>query len=605
MTPEPENKNHDPNETTPEDTKRPEEMNADLPEDPEEAGEGSDPEDEEFAALLEQHLGGDSAPSRGELTEVTVVDVREEVVLVSYGGKAEASIAITEFPMVGGVRQVKAGDVIPVVQTGSKEGNPTFSHRQARNRAAQDAIQAKFQANEPIKGIVTSKVKGGLMVDIGLEAFMPASQVDINKVQDLDSFVGKEVEARIKEFDPRRNRAVISRRELLVEHRSSERRTFLEKLEVGQVITGRIKAAQDFGVFVDLGVLDGFIPREEVSWDRGCDPKTALKSNSEVELKILNVSIEDEKVTLSRRRLTENPWDVVDEKYPVGSAITGKVVAIQSYGAFVHLQEGLTGMIHVADMSWNPGNKRPQDHVREGDEITCQVLEINKEKKRLSLGLKQLAADPWDDIEKRYPKGAKVRGTVTSLKNYGAFIRLEEAIEGMVHVSDISWEKRVAHPKEHLKVGDEIDVQVLKIDYDKRRISLGLKQLTDSPYDAYIKANPQGSVVKGKVTRCASFGAFVELAEGLEGLIHIGQIDTKRIEVPEEVLKVGEEVTVKIIKLDREKQKISLSRREALKQAEKDQIKPYLTKNDSTPGGMSFGDALREAQERQKQDNSD
>ncbi|MCC5877223.1 MAG: 30S ribosomal protein S1 [Candidatus Sumerlaeia bacterium] len=597
MTPEPENKNHEPEEKV---TGSEEETSSSLPDDPEEGNESSDPDEEDFAALLEQHMGGDSTPSRGELVEVTVVEIREDKVLISYGGKAEASISINEFPVVGGVPQVKEGDTIPVVQTGMKGGDPTFSHRQARNRAAQDAIQAIFQANESIKGTVTNVVKGGLMVDIGLDAFMPASQVDINKVQDLNAFVGQEIEARIKEFDPRRNRAVVSRRELLVERRSEERRGFLEKLEVGQVITGRVKAAQDFGVFVDLGVLDGFIPREEVSWDRGCDPKTALKSNSEIELKILNVSVEEEKVTLSRRRLTENPWDVVDERYPIGSAVQGKVVAIQSYGAFVHLEEGLTGMIHVADMSWNPGNKRPQDHVREGDEITCQVLEINREKKRLSLGLKQLAADPWEGIEKSYPTGAKVRGTVTSLKNYGAFIRLDDAIEGMVHVSDISWEKRVGHPKEHLKVGDEIDVEVLKIDYDKRRISLGVKQLTDSPYDAYIKANPTGSIVQGKVTRCASFGAFVELAEGLEGLIHIGQIDTKRIEVPEEVLKAGDEVTVKIIKVDRKAQKISLSRREALRHAEKEQIKPYLNKNDSTPGGMSLGDALREAKERQK-----
>lgn len=615
MTPESENKNQQPEESvSPEETSSPPAESSSSPAPAEEQPRDSEPmepevreteqdeDEEDFASLLDQHLPGEKGPARGEVIEVMVVDVRDDSVLVDFGGKAEASIPIGEFRMKDGKRDVAVNQMIPVVQTGMRGGTPVLSHRQARNRASQAAVEKVFKAKEPIKGIVTSVVRGGLMVDIGLDAFMPASQVDISKVDDLNALVGKELEAYVTEMDQRRNRAVVSRRNLLIERRSQERRKYLESLEPDQVLTGKVKSSLDFGVFVDLGVIDGFVPREEVSWDRGSSPQEALKPGTEIEVKVLNVSIDKdkEKVTLSRRRLTPNPWETAAERYPANSAIKGKVVAIESYGAFVYLEEGLTGMIHASDMSWNPGNVRPQDYVRVGEDITCQVLEVDEEKERLSLGLKQLTPDPWSDIEKRFPVGSRQKGTVTSVKNYGAFVRLDEMVEGMVHVSDLSWERRVGHPKDHLKVNDEVEVQVLKFDHERRRISLGIKQLQDSPFDAYVKKHPQGSFTTGKVTRFASFGAFVELADGLEGLIHISQIDTKRVEVPEEILSVGEEVTVKILSVDRKKEKISLSRRDALRKAEKDQIKPYLSKHDDSPGGMSLGDALRDAQQRRQ-----
>ena len=318
-----------------------------------------------------------------------------------------------------------------------------------------------------------------------------------------------------------------------------------------------------------------------------------MAPGTEIELKVLNVSSDTGKVTLSRKRLSENPWDKIEERFPVGTAIRGKVVAVQQYGAFVHIEEGVTGMIHASDMSWSAGNKKPMDYVREGDEVTCQVIEVNKEKKRLSLGLKQLARDPWSDVEEKYPAGSRHKGTVSSITNYGAFVKLDEFIEGMVHVSDLTWEKRVNHPKEHLKVGDEVDVVVLKLDRAERRISLGVKQLADSPFDAYMKAHPQGSVVTGKVTRFAPFGAFVELAPGLEGLIHISQIDEKRVELPEKVLKMGEDVTVKIIGTEKKNQKISLSRKEAIKAAEKENIRAYMKKENKSTGMGSMAEAFQ------------
>lgn len=554
--------------------------------------------EQEFAALLDQHLpGGASDPSRGELIEVPIVALKEDHVLVDVGGKAEATIPIHEFPAINGFRDLRIGQIIQVVQLGKNDdGSPRLSHRQARQREAQKAIRDAQEHRVPLRGTITAVVKGGVMVDIGIEAFMPASQVDLFKIPDLSKMVGEEIEAVVLEFDPRRNRAVLSRRQLLFERRESTRKGFLDELQPGSIVKGKVKSALDFGVFVDLGMVDGFIPREEVSWDRGKSPAEVLAPGTEVEVKILNVSPETGKVTLTRKRLAENPWDHVEERYPVGKVVLGRIIALQSYGAFVHVEEGITGMIHASDMSWAAGNKKPQDYVRVGDEVTSIVIEVSRAEKRLSLGLKQLARDPWTDVMDKYPQGSRHKGTVTSLTNYGAFVKLDDAVEGMVHVSDITWEKRVNHPKDHLKVGQEVDVTVLKLDSENRRISLGMKQLADSPFDAYLKANPIGSIVKGKVTRFAPFGAFVELAPSLEGLIHISQIDEKRVELPEKALKLGEEVTVKILKVEGKNQKISLSRRDAMKHAEKENIRTYMKKQNDGPTGMTFGEALRAAQ---------
>ncbi len=552
--------------------------------------------EKEFASLLDQHLPAPGESNRGELVDLTVVAIREEFVLVDMGGKAEARIPLDEFPLVGGVRQVKVGQVIPVVQFGrNDDGSPRLSHKQARARQARNDVKQAQEAHVPLRGVITQVVRGGVMVDVGLDAFMPASQIDLFKVPDLNAMLGQEIEAYVIEFDPRRSRAVLSRRELLHKRREQTRNDFLEKLKPGENVVGKIKSTLDFGVFVDLGMVDGFIPREEVSWDRGKSPAEVMKPGDSIEVRILNVSAQTGKVTLSRKRLHHNPWENIDERFPVGGTVRGEVVAIQPYGAFVHIEEGITGMIHASDMAWATGNKKPEDYVRVGDTVTSQILEIDREKRRLSLGLKQLARDPWADVEARFAPGTRHKGTVTSLTNYGAFVKLDESVEGMVHVSDISWEKRVSHPKEFLKQGEEVEVVVLKLDSKERRIGLGIKQLADSPYDAFVKAHKKGEVVTGKVTRFAPYGAFVELAEGLEGLIHISQIDEKRVELPEHVLKAGEEILVKIIELEKKTQKISLSRKEALRHAEKENIKAYIKKKDDVPSGMTFGEALREA----------
>jgi small subunit ribosomal protein S1 len=559
---------------------------------------------EQFEALIDQHLPAQSEEAqRGEVIEVPIVAIREDSVLVDIGGKAEASIRLDEFPIVGDKRDVQLGQMIKVVQLGREgDGTPRLSHREARHREAEGTIRHCLDTNTPIRGRVTQMVKGGLMVDIGLSAFMPASQVDLFKIPDLSTFVGKEIDAYVQEYDARRKRAVLSRRKLLFEQRESERRQMLDSLTEGQVIKGTVKSALDFGVFVDLGVIDGFIPREEVSYDRGTHPNEITKAGEEIEVKIVKVDRDSGKITLSRKRMAPDPWDGIDKRYPIGSKVTGRIIAIQNYGAFVHIDEGVTGMIHASDISWAAGNKKPSDFVKVDDTVECLVLEINPENKRLSLGLKQVQMDPWADVEEKYPKGKKVRGTVTSMTNYGAFIKLDEYIEGMVHVSDLSWERRINHPKEVLKVGEEVDAVVLKVEGKGRRLSLGVKQVSASPFDSYIQENPVNSIVKGKVTRFAPFGAFVELAENLEGLIHISQIDEKRVELPEKALSVGEEVTCKIVKIDARQQKISLSRKEALKQVERDNVKAYMKKSNESVSGMTFGEALAKARKDPDQD---
>lgn len=567
----------------------------------------SDLQDEmaQFDALLDQHLpGAGEPPARGEVIEVPVVSVGADMVLVDIGGKAEASVPADEFAKKSdGTPDVEIGQVIPVVRLGkNSDGSPKLSFREARTRAAEDGIRKAQEANEPVRGRVTATVKGGLMVDIGLPAFMPASQVDLFKIPDLNSMVGKEIEAYVIEFDSRRRRAVISRRRLLVEQREKERNAVLDHIEAGQMIDGRVKSALDFGIFIELGVIDGFIPREEVSWDRGTHPSDIVKAGDTIAVKVLKIDRASGKVTLSRKRMTPDPWETIEERYAVGNRVRGRVIAIQNYGVFVHIEEGVTGMIHASDLSWSPGNKKPNEFTKVGEEVEALVLEVNKEQKRMSLGLKQLGANPWEDAPKKYPRGSRVKGTVTSMTNYGVFVRLDEFIEGMIHISDLSWEKRVNHPKEVLKAGEEIEAVVLKLDPEQKRISLGLKQTGESPFRAYLKKHPVGTVVTGKVTRFAPFGAFVELAPSLEGLIHISHIDEKRVELPENALSVGEEVQVKIIKADEKNQKISLSRKEALKQAERDSIRQYLRKSDSSTAISTFGEALSRAREDAKKE---
>lgn len=551
----------------------------------------------EFAAALEG-MGETITVAPGEIREAPIVAITDEFVFVDIGEKSEGVIPVQEFMDAKGNLQAQKGQVIPVEIRGGEDasGQIQVSYKAAVARLTLASLEEAVEKKLALKGRVTEVVKGGLMVDIGIGAFMPASQADTHRVEDLSTLLGAEIEVFVIEFNRRRKRAVVSRRAFLEEQRKSAREALMGTLHVDEVREGVVKNIQEFGVFVDLGGVDGFIPREEISWDRGSSPSAVFNVGDKVTVKVIRVDPAANKITLSRKRMKPDPWAEVESRYPAGSRVRGKVVSVTHFGAFVHLEEGITGMIHASDMSWNVASKKkPTDFVQEGDVVEAQVLEVNREKRRLSLGLKQIKMDPWAEVEVKYPVGSRVKGEVTSLTAYGAFVRLDEFIEGMIHISDISWDRSLKHPKQALKLGETVECVVLKADPIQRRLSLGLKQLGDSPFEMFLRTHPQGSVITGTVTRVAGFGAFVELAEGIEGLLHVSQFDEQRVEDPEKFFKVGDKVTCKITKVDADAQKISLSRKEALRQMDRQYLAQYMGHN--MPGGVNLGEALRAAQQ--------
>lgn len=549
----------------------------------------------EFRAALEQLPEG-STFTPGEIREVRVVAITEDSVFVDVGDKAEGILSLQEFMDPSGKANIEKGQIIPIEIKGmdSGTGQVFVSHRSAVDRLTMAHLDEAKEKKLPVHGRVSEVVKGGLLVDVGLQAFMPASQTDIHRVNDLSQLVGQEIDVYVVELSRQRRRAVVSRRQYLEDCREETRKRMVGTIAVEQVHEGIVKNIMDFGLFVDLGGIDGFIPRDELSYDRGTSPAQLFQIGDKIQAKVIKADTQTGKITLSRKRMQEDPWENAEARFPIGMRVRGKVVSITHYGAFVHLDEGITGMIHASDMSWGTGGKKkPTDYVKEGDLVEAQVLELDVEKRRMSLGLKQITMDPWIEVEGKYPVGSRVKGTVTSMTNYGAFVRLDEHIEGMIHVSDMAWDKKIAHPNKVLEVNQEVECVVLKAEPVQRRLSLGIKQLVDSPFDQYCRAHSTGSLVTGPITRLTQFGAFVQLTEGVEGLIHISQIDEQRIDKPESVLKVGDSVTCKILKVEPRNQKISLSRKEALKQMDRQFLQEYMRKD--IKGGMSLGEALQAA----------
>ncbi|MCB2154683.1 30S ribosomal protein S1 [bacterium] len=575
-----------------------EEKNSDIPED--EPREESTEEDDEFAALLDQHLPESAPKTMGELFDATVVGILEDAVLLDYGSKEEAAIAIGEFLDARGNPTVNIGDRVRILMTGWDEnGNPDMSYRKARAAQAVRMVAEAWEKKVPVRGVISEAVKGGVVVDIGMRAFMPGSHVDLFRVGDLSTMVGQDIEAHILDFDPDRKRVVLSRRQLLAERREKSQLEFLSTVAAGQNLKGKVRDVLDFGAFVELeGGAEGLVPRSELSWDRASHPSEIVAPGQEIDVKVLDVSPETGKITLSRKRLNRDPWETINDIFPAGSTVKGKVVGIQSFGAFVQLQEGITGLLHVSDLSWESSEKKVEDEFQVGDEVTCQVIEVDQEKKRLSLSLKHLSRDPWMDIEAQYPVGTRHKGTVTGLREFGAFVKISDNVEGLLHISDLSWTTRPNHPSDLLKEGQEIEVVVLELDRNRRRISLGMKQLSESPFQGFVDAHPAGSVVNGKVTRVAGFGAFVEVAPGVEGLVHISELDVARVESAEKVVRVDQEIPVKVLKIDPDKGRISLSRKQALDQIERENIKQYMKKEDEKTVGSGLGDLLRAAMEK-------
>jgi small subunit ribosomal protein S1 len=483
--------------------------------------------------------------------------------VIELGLKSEGILERNEFDEP---ENVKVGDEVRVLLTDVEgdSGLVKISKRKADRIINWETIMKSKKEGEAVSGKVTKKIKGGLLVDIGVPVFLPASQVDIRRPGEISDWLGRHIDAVILKIDEERRNIVISRRKLIEQQREELKKNTLDSLEIGQVRKGTVKNIADFGAFIDLGGIDGLLHITDMSWGRINHPSEILKNDQEIEVKVLSIDKDKEKIALGLKQKDASPWENIETKYPMGAVREAEVVNIMSYGAFCKLEEGVEGLVHISEMSWTKRINHPSEVVAQGQKVKVKVLEINKDKQEISLGMKQVEENPWERVAEKYPPGSVVEGKVRNIANYGAFVEIEEGIDGLLHVSDLSWTKKIGHPSEMLKKGESVQAVVLSVDQEKQRIALGLKQMSEDPWVSVIPTQYRpGQVVKGHVTKIANFGVFVELAAGLEGLLHISEISDQKIEKPEDVLKVGQELDVKILRVDGEERKIGLSLKRA------------------------------------------
>ncbi len=541
----------------------------------------------------------------GEIVKGKIIEVRPKEVLVDIGYKSEGVIPAHEFE---DINAVKVGDEIDVLieKLENKDGSVVLSHEKAEFKKNWDKILTICNEGGRISGKVKSVVKGGLLVNVGVEAFLPASQVDITTPKNLQQFVGNTYEFKVVKINQERQNIVLSRRELIEQERAERRAKLLAEMMPGDIRKGTVKNITDFGAFIDLNGIDGLLHITDMSWGRIGHPSEILKVGQEIDVVVLDVNKEKERVSLGLKQKMANPWDNIETKYPIGGRVKGKVVSLMPYGAFVQLEPGVEGLVHVTELSWTKRIAKPSDVLKVDQEIEAVVLGINREEQKISLGIRQLESNPWDTVESKYPPGTRIKGKVRNLTSYGAFVELEEGIDGMVHVSDISWTRKINHPSEVLKKGDLIEAVVLEVDRPNQRIALGIKQLGPDPWENIEQLYKVGDLVTGKVTKLASFGAFVGLQHDIDGLVHISQVSEERVDKIKNVLKVGQEVTARVIKIDRAERRIGLSIKaasytdEQLKEEQKilDALKPG---EDFVALQHAF-DAADEARQGEKQD---
>lgn len=515
----------------------------------------------ELDGLLEASLG---QAQENRIVKGMVLEVRPGEVLVDVGGKSEGAIPASEFG--GDTSGVKAGDEVDVlvIQTENDDGMVVLSKKLADEKIKWEAVFQRYQEGSVVKGLVKQKVRGGLIVDVdGVEAFLPGSQIDVTPVHDTDPFVGNEYDFKLIKLVPERHNIILSRRELLEEQLSVKRRALLDALVVGARRKGKVKNITDFGVFVDLDGIDGLLHITDLSWGRVRHPSDIVQPGQELEVVVLDVDKERERISLGLKQAQPNPWDSIETKYPAGARLRGKVANLQPYGAFVELEPGIEGLVHVSEFSWTRHVARASDVLKIGDEVDVVVLSVDKEAQKIALGIRQTEENPWDSVGERYPVGTRIKGKVRNFTSYGAFVQLEDGIDGMIHVSDMSWTRKVNHPTEILQKGQEVEAVVLEVDVENQRISLGLKQAQEDPWTSITAHYKVGQKVKGVVSKIASFGAFVELEGGVDGLVHISQISDERVEKVKDALKVGQEVEARIVRIDREERRIGISLREA------------------------------------------
>ena len=494
----------------------------------------------------------------GSIVKGRILEVRPHEVLVDIGYKSEGVIPITEFE---DVENLEVGDEVDVLleRLENDEGMVVLSKEKAAYRQNWNKITKVFEGDGLIKGKVRSVVKGGLMVNIGVEAFLPASQIDIVPPRDLQQFVGNTYDFKIVKINDDRRNVVLSRRELIEQERSEKRQKFMESVKVGDRVGGTVKNLTDFGAFIDLDGMDGLLHITDMTWGRLGHPSELVKVGQQLEVVVLDINKEKERVSLGLKQTQKNPWDQIEERFPAGQRVKGKITNLVPYGAFVELEEGVEGLIHVSELSWTKRIMRPSDILSVGQEVEAVVLGVNKEEQKISLGLRQLEPNPWDEIEKKFTIGSRIKGKIRNMTAYGAVVELEEGIDGMIHVSDLSWTRKINHPSEVFKKGDEVEAEVIDIDKTNQRISLGIKQLTEDPWKNIDQKYKIGDLVNGKVTKLASFGAFVQLQDDIDGLVHISQLSEAHVAKVKDVLKVGQEVEARVIKVDKIERRIGLS----------------------------------------------
>lgn len=488
-----------------------------------------------------------------------IVEKRNDGALVDIGYKAEGFIPATEFRNWA---DVKVGDQVDVYleEIENENSMPGISLQKANFIKSWNKITSEYGEGSVITGLMKHRVKGGIIIDLnGVEAFLPGSQIDIGPVKNMDDFIGKEYEFKILKINQERRNIVVSRRELLEASRKDRRSQLLKDMEVNQIRKGIVKNITDFGAFIDLGGIDGLLHITDMSWGRISHPSEMLEIGQEVEVMILDIDYDKERVSLGLKQKTKNPWDEVETKYPVGSTVKGRIVNIMPYGAFVEIEQGVEGLIHVSEMSWTKRITKAGDIVSVGEEVEAVVLDIDKEGKKISLGLRQKTRNPWEVLAEKYPAGSRIKGKVRNMTSYGAFVEIENDIDGMIHVSDMSWTRKINNPNEMLKVGDEVEAVILDIDPQQQRISLGLKQIEEDPWANINDLYKIGDIVSGKVTKITAFGAFIELSHKIDGLVHISQISKDRVEKVKDKLSLGQEIEARVIKIDRDERRIGLS----------------------------------------------
>ncbi len=539
---------------------------------------------EDFAAALETFTTeAEEAVSEDRVIKGTVLKLTATHVVVDIGAKSEGMLPLAEVLDHEGKPRVQPGDEIDVMRDKgeTEEGYINLSHQKAQRIHAWDEIEKAYSEKKPIKAVVIERIKGGLTVDImGARAFLPGSQVDLRPIRNLDGMKGQTLEVAIIKLNKKRGNIVVSRKELLEGEQQEKRSKTLEHLEEGTILTGVVKNLTEYGAFVDLGGLDGLLHITDMSWGRLTHPKDLVNVGDQIQVKVLKYDKEKQRVSLGFKQLTPDPWLDAEHRYPVGAHVSGRVISVTDYGAFVELEQGIEGLVHVSEMTWSKRMKHPSKLVNVGDHVECVVLNVNPGERRISLGMRQLAANPWDSLHEKFPVGMTVEGRVRNLTDFGAFIEIEDGIDGLVHVSNLSWTKRVKHPSEVLKKGDRVKAVVLAIEPDKRRLSLGVKQLQPDVWESFFEAHHVGDVVHGKVLRVAAFGAFVEIAEGVEGLCHKSEaVDGNGQPLH---LEPGVEHEFKIIKMSPEEKKVGLSIRAVGEEASRSEVEAYKQPVSST-----------------------